>query len=153
MKYTKEILLKAAKNNISMAGVLRYLKLRPSGGMHTYLCKRIKEFEIDISHFLGKSSNRGIRHRGGPTKKLWQKILIKRKKGRREKAIYLRRALIESGRTYKCAACNQSSTWNNKPLSLQVDHINQDWLDDRKENLRFMCPNCHSQSKGWCNRK
>ena len=26
----------------------------------------------------------------------------------------------------------------------------RDWLDDRQENLQFICPNCHSQTEGWC---
>lgn len=39
--------------------------------------------------------------------------------------------------------CYNSGIWLNKPLTLDVDHINEDRLDDRLENLRFLCPNCH----------
>ena len=50
------------------------------------------------------------------------------------------------GREYKCEICGIDPLWNGKELRLQVDHKNQNWLDDSPENLRFACPNCHSQT-------
>ena len=46
---------------------------------------------------------------------------------------------------YKCSGCGITE-WNNNPISLDLDHINGIHSDHRKENLRFMCPNCHSQT-------
>lgn len=150
-KYTKEILEPLVKESISIAEVIRKLGLKEAGGTHTHISRKIKEFEIETSHFLGQRANCGKDHRGGPKKKTWQEVLIKRTKGKRQKSFRLRRALIESGREYKCDKCGQKPEWNGKPLMLQVDHKNRDWLDDRKENLDFTCPNCHSQTEGWCN--
>ena len=46
---------------------------------------------------------------------------------------------------YKCAICGINQ-WNGKTLSLELDHINGINNDNRLENLRFLCPNCHSQT-------
>ena len=56
LKYTKEVLEKAVKNNVSMLGVMRSLGASlTSGALRTYLISRIKYYEIDNSHFLGQA--------------------------------------------------------------------------------------------------
>lgn len=148
-KYTLEILRNSILENHSVAGVLRSLKLKPSGSNHSHITKRIKQFEIDTSHFTGKASNKGSEHKGACPKLTPDKILILRTRGIRRPAFRLRRALIESGVDYKCNLCGLKDFWNGKELRLQVDHKNRNWLDDRIENLQFLCPNCHSQTEGW----
>ena len=46
---------------------------------------------------------------------------------------------------YECTECGLTNNWNNKKIVLQLDHINGVNDDHRLENLRFLCPNCHSQ--------
>lgn len=53
---------------------------------------------------------------------------------------------------YKCAWCDLESIWNNKSITLQLDHINGINNDNRLENLRFLCPNCHSQTENFAGR-
>ena len=56
------------------------------------------------------------------------------------------RLINENKLEYKCAMCGNTGMWNNKPLSLQLDHINGNHKDNRLENLRFLCLNCHTQT-------
>lgn len=53
---------------------------------------------------------------------------------------------------YKCDICGIYE-WLGNPLSLQLDHINGVNNDHRIENIRFLCPNCHSQTDTFCRKK
>lgn len=60
---------------------------------------------------------------------------------------WLKRRLIKSGKLKEeCSDCGQKPLWNGKPLMLELDHINGIYNDNRIENLRLLCPNCHSQT-------
>jgi 5-methylcytosine-specific restriction endonuclease McrA len=48
---------------------------------------------------------------------------------------------------YRCSICGNSGRWNEQELTLEIDHINGDHFDNRLANLRFLCPNCHSQTQ------
>jgi len=59
----------------------------------------------------------------------------------------VRRVIIKDSLIpYKCGECGISE-WNNRKLALHLDHINGKNSDHRLENLRFLCPNCHSQTE------
>jgi len=51
----------------------------------------------------------------------------------------------------KCSECGQESTWNNKPLGLQLDHIDGNSDNNDLSNLRLLCPNCHTQTETFGN--
>ena len=65
----------------------------------------------------------------------------------------LKKRLIATGRELKCESCGLGTEWNGKPITLQLDHINGIGDDNRKENLRFLCPNCHSQTDTYAGKR
>lgn len=142
-KYTKEVLQEAANNSVSIAGVLRYLNLRQAGGTQTHISKRLKALEVDTSHFTGKAHNKGKVSNKKKPPALW--FIILDPGSRRTDTIYLRRALTEDGVEEKCNHCGLGKLWNNNPITLEINHIDGNWLNNLKENLEFVCPNCHSQ--------
>lgn len=150
--YTKKILEEAVSKSKSMAGVLRILGYeRPSGSSHKHIKDKIRKMGIDTSHFTGQAHRKGG---GALNRKHWREILVKREPPSLKTGTNLiRRALLESGRDHKCSSCGQGTEWNGKEITLQIDHINGDYLDDRPTNLRFLCPNCHSQTETIRHRK
>ena len=153
MRYTRELLESAAKDSISIAEMMRKMGIKNwSGGLQNWIVNRIKFFNIDTRHFLGQAHGRG---KVNARKKHWSEVLItKPQNSPKTEAAKLRRAMLEAGFKYECA-CGLRDKWYGAKLVLQVDHINGNNSDHRKENLRFLCPNCHSQTStfGVRNRK
>ena len=146
-KYTYEALSPIVESSLSYAEVLRRLGMKQAGSSQSNIKRLVQKFRISTDHFLGQSRNHGNNHRGGPGKATAAEILILRDPlSHHEKAVRLRRAMIDIGVAYCCAICGMEPVWNSKPLMLTVDHINGSRHDNRKENLRFLCPNCHSQT-------
>ena len=152
--HAKHEIENAVKISKSIASVLGLLGMRKAGGNYRNIQLRILKLGIDTSHFTGKAHNTGKRSNRRLSA---HDILIDRTRTgeRHQEASILRRSLLEIGIQHKCTNCENTGMWQGKRLTLQIDHIDGNWLDDRKENLRFLCPNCHSQTSTFCvgNRK
>lgn len=139
-RYTKEKLELAVSKSLSVQGVARILLGKPvSGNQHQHIKRMIKKYDLDTNHFLGYRHNLGTHTNRRKTPA--QIFII----GQRQKSFLLRRALLESGVEYKCLICGINS-WRNRQLTLEIDHIDGQSAHNRIENLRFLCPNCHSQT-------
>jgi len=77
-----------------------------------------------------------------------EKFLVK---GRYVGGHTLKKALLEQGVVYRCSGCGLTD-WQGSSITLQVDHINGERLDNSLDNLRFLCPNCHSQTETFAGR-
>ena len=104
-----------------------------------------------MSHFTGQAHQRG---KSGPRPRTPDEVLVVLPPGsRRRPTPMLRRAMLAAGLLHQCALCGQGPTWQGQPLTLVIDHVNGDWLDNRLANVRFLCPNCHAQTATWCRKK
>ncbi|OAH15158.1 hypothetical protein STSP_15380 [Streptomyces jeddahensis] len=119
-----------------------------SGRLRTLFHQWVAEDNLDVSHFLGQAHQRG--RPGTVPAKRPEDILIQHDGKRRTRTRLLRRALRDAGVPEECAECGIGPEWLGKPMTLEVDHINGDWSDDRGENLRLLCPNCHATTSTWC---
>ena len=148
-KISKELLENIIIDCFSIADVCRKLKLKPQGSNYRTIKKYIKDFNLDISHFLGQKSNICNRNNKHNEKEVDSYLV----KDSYVSLKNLKLKLISDGiKKYKCEICG-CNKWNDKQISLQLHHINGDNTDNRLENLMLLCPNCHSQTDNFCGSK
>lgn len=141
-------LREAVAESQSIAGVVRALEL-PHGSAGYRLVRRwADDYSIDLTNLPGQAHNRG---KTAPRLSSVEILRHEPDRSKRQRVHLLRRALTENGRAPQCAKCGIVD-WHGAPIILEVDHINGDWRDNRSENLRYLCPNCHSQTDTFCGR-
>lgn len=136
--YSRENLENVVKECYSTRQVAFKLGLRGGGGLHKIILRKIKEFDIDISHFSrSKCSNK----QSLP----YTEVLVY---GVSIHSTRLRQALLDYGRIEECEVCKNTGVWNEVLLRLEIHHKDRDRKNNNPDNLAFLCPNCHSQMPG-----
>lgn len=139
--YTDEDFIKAVEGSGSLRQVLQKLSLREAGGNYQCAKDRIKKLNLDTSHFHGMGWNKGKKL---PPKQPIESYLVD---GKLVQSNNLKKRLINEGlKEHKCEECGITH-WNGKITPIELDHVNGNRYDNRLENLRLLCPNCHAQTE------
>ena len=134
-------MVQAARGSTSIRQVLGKLGLKQAGGNYTQVKKYLKQYEIDIKHFRGQGWNKGLKIPRSHIIPLEQ-ILIKNSNFQSHK---LKKRLFKNKlKPVRCEECGWAEHSEDGRIPLELDHINGDSRDNRMENLRILCPNCHS---------
>lgn len=138
---------KVVSENYCIRDIVGALGYSPcSGSMAICVKERINKLGLDISHLKGRASKSS----SNPHYSL-EEILIRNSSYTNTKALKSR--LVKAGLLeYECSKCKNTGNWQGETLVLQLEHINGIHSDNRLENLCFLCPNCHSQTKTYSGR-
>lgn len=151
---SKEELQRIFDSSSSKSDVLRNLGFDDHSGNHRTLNCRIQNDNINLNKL---NENRKIfleKHRKNLHLKQTMSFndIFKEnstyRNGGRIKLILLKLGLIKN----ECATC-LLTTWQGKEITLQLDHVNGNNRDNRVQNLRLLCPNCHSQTPTYSGKK
>ena len=139
--WTDDQLREAVKKSASKRQVLAELGLVPAGGNYEQIRNAISDLELSTSHFKGRAWNKGMKVLKEPKYAL-KDILVKNS---RYGLYRLKLRLFKLGlKTPKCEECGWAKISEDGRIPIELDHINGDRHDNRIENLRILCPNCHS---------
>lgn len=138
----KEELEKAVESSRTMTEVLEKMGLRAAGGNFRKLHEYANEFGIELPEV---DSHERVSAARFATRTPDHLVFCENSTYENRPGIKAR--LIGKGFKEQCAICGLGDTWNGSPLTLQLDHINGRSNDNRVENLRFLCPNCHAQTE------
>jgi hypothetical protein len=148
-QWTDDDIREAYEGARSVAEIMRRLGLDPTrkrGRRH--LERRIAGIGLDVDALLGQrwAQGRKRRPRGRPL----EEILVERSEYRSVHT--LKKRLIAEGLLEPVCAICRLYEWQDRPIVLHLDHIDGDRTNHRLENLRLLCPNCHSQTDTYCGR-
>ena len=144
--YQEDTLKLIVSESTNVSEVLRKLGLRVAGGNHKMVKDYIKKYNLDTSHFDNGYSYRVSRLESyrDVGKIPITDILVENSNYSRGA---LKKRLVNDGLLrYICRKCGNDGVWLDEPITLQLEHKNGVYNDNRLDNLEFLCPNCHTQT-------
>lgn len=145
----KDKLIEAINASDSSKGVLEYLGMRAAGGNYNSLKKYTLLYGLTLPKWDRVAAAKISNARAAQLMPDENLFIVNGTFDRR----VLKKRLFARGRKEQCEECGLGNQWQGKVISLQLDHINGIPNDNRLENLRFLCPNCHSQTETFAGRK
>lgn len=149
-KFSDADFLNAINTSLSIRDALIKLGVAPHGGSYKSFNLRIKKLNIDTSHFTGQGHLKNKTHNWSKKISIDELLIANSDKVFNTK--YKERLIKEGLLLNICSKCGLKNYWQDEPITLHVDHINGDHFDHRIENLRLLCPNCHSQTPTYCSK-
>ena len=126
------MLAAAAAISLSIADVLRHLGITIAGGNHAHISRQLKHFGIDTSHFSQGRPEQGAALATAPSTRTGSHRAARGQSLDQTLASSAGALIRQFGYAdYRCAGCKIEGVWQGGPLTLHVDHINGDWLDNR----------------------
>lgn len=145
-RYTKEEFIEAWNSSLSIAEVARKLDCNKNGSGYSTLKRAADALGLTKDHMLGQGHLKGKTHNWTPSKPL-EEVLVE---NNYVSSSGLKKRLFKEGvLTPVCSICGITE-WLGKPAPLSLDHISGDNTDNRLENLRILCYNCHGQTETFC---
>ncbi len=143
-RHADEEFAKAVKDSYSLRRVMVVLGIVAQGGNYGTIHRRIKRLGLDTSHFTGQGYLKGKSHEFKKKadneyylpNTFWQSNKIRK------------RLLKDRKKPHKCEVCSLE-IWLDKPIPLELHHIDGDNSNNQLENLQLLCPNCHAQTSNY----
>lgn len=140
-RWTNAQLREGVARSTSYRQVLTQLGLKNTGGNYRQVQNYVHDLDIDTAHFAGKAWNKGKKCPRVPALPLEQIL----QSHSRFQSFKLKKRLFASGlKQPRCELCSWAQQAEDGRIPVELDHINGDNSDNRLENLRILCPNCHS---------